>query len=145
MTVKLFKERKKSFRMFNIINEFILNNIVRLSEVVGSMLLVVIGTPLISFKGGIPRIAGQIANKPKSLILFIFLGVITFFVIAPLTFLFIQQFIKRYVDYTIPVFIILSSLVIWEWDHKMRWDYKTYWIPGIVIGIILLVLEIFIY
>lgn len=131
--------------MFNFINNFILNNVGTFAGIITALFLIVIGTPLISFKGGIPRIAGKIIKKGKSIVLAILLAIVIFFVISPLLALLFKFLIKTFVDFTIPVLIILSGLVLGEWDKKMRWDYKWYWIPFLIIGILLFILEIWAY
>ena len=131
--------------MFNFINNFILNNAGTFAGIITALFLIVIGTPLISFKGGIPRIGGKIINKGKSIVIAILVAIVIFFVISPLLALLFKFLIKIFVDFTIPVLIILSGLALWEWDKKMRWDYKWYWIPFLLVGILLLILEIWVY
>ncbi len=131
--------------MFNFINNFILNNAITFAGIITVLLLIVIGTPLISFKGGIPRVAGKIIKKGKSIVVAILVTLITFFVISPLLALLFKVLIEKFVDFTIPVLVILSGLTLWEWDKKMRWDYKWYWIPFLLVGILLLILEIWAY
>ena len=131
--------------MFNFINQWVINNVSSFSGMYTTLFLIIIGTPLISFKGGIPRIGKVIIKKGKSIIVAIFLAIITFFVISPLLNLLFKYLIKTFVDFTIPVLIVFSGLTLLEWDRKMRWDYKWYWIPILLIGVLLIVLEIFLY
>src|SRR3989338_4664577 len=126
--------------MFNFINQWIINNVSSFSGMCTALFLIIIGTPLISFKGGIPRIGGVIIDKGKSIVVAILLTVITFFVISPLLNLFFKYLINRFVDFTIPALIVFCGLTLWEWDKKMRWDYKWYWIPILLIGVLLIVL-----
>jgi len=131
--------------MFSFINNYVVSNAGTFAGMITALFLIVIGTPLISFKGGIPRIVGVIINKGKSILLAILLAIVTFFVISPLLVLLFKFLIKTFVDFTIPILITLSGLALWEWDKKMRWDYKWYWIPFLLVGILLIVLEIFLY
>jgi|GEM_PF-1945827 hypothetical protein len=129
--------------MLNFINELIINNVDTFAVMCTTLFLIIIGTPLISFKGGIPRIAGVIIRKGKSIAVAVLLAIIIFFVIAPLLNLLFRSLIKAFVDFTIPVLIVFAGLTLWEWDKKMRWDYKWYWIPVLLVGILFVILEIF--
>ena len=131
--------------MFNFVNNFIVSNAGTFAGMITTLFLIIIGTPLISFKGGIPRIAGIIIKKGKSIVIAILIAIVTFFVIAPLLNLFFKYLIKNLVDFTIPALVVLSGLALGEWDKKMRWDYKRYWIPFIIIGILLIFFDIFLY
>lgn len=131
--------------MFNFINNFVLNNAGTFVGIVTALFLIVIGTPLISFKGGIPRIAGKIIRKGKSLVIAILVAIVIFFVISPLLALLFKFLIKTFVDFTIPVLIILSGFALGEWDRKMLWNYKWYWIPVLLFGVLLFILEIWAY
>lgn len=131
--------------MFNFVNNFVISNAGTFAGMITALFLIVIGTPLISFKGGIPRIAGIIINKGKSIVIAILIAIVTFFVIAPLLTLFFKYLIKALVDFTIPILVVLSGLALGEWDKKMRWDYKWYWIPFLLVGVLLIILEIFLY
>jgi len=131
--------------MFNFINQWIISNVASFSGMCTALFMIIIGTPLISFKGGIPRIAGVIINKGKSIVVAILLAIITFFVISPLLNLLFKYLIKTFVDFTIPVLIVFSGLTLWEWDRKMRWDYKWYWITILLVGMLLIILEIWLY
>ena len=133
------------FKMFNFVNNYIVTNVGTFAGMITALFLIVIGTPLISFKGGIPRIAGVIINKGKSILTAILLAIVTFFVISPLLVLLFKFLIKSFVDFTIPILITLSGLALWEWDRKMRWDYKWYWRPFLAFGILLIILEVFLY
>ena len=131
--------------MFSFINSLILKWVGFIAQVHSVLFLIVIGTPLISFEGGIPRIAGVIIKKFLSVFVAILLGLSIVFVFPPLLNTLFEFLIKQFVDFTIPSLIILAGLAMWVWDRKMRWDYKWYWIPLLVVGLLLIILELFLY
>ena len=49
--------------MIDLLNNIVISNIDKFTTIITALLLLVVGTPLISFKGGIPRIGKLITNK----------------------------------------------------------------------------------
>lgn len=129
--------------MFNFINNFVLGHIDTFARIIAGMILVIIGIPLISFKGGIPRFAGIILNKGKAILALVVGFILTFFVVVPLGELLIKLFLQKLVDLTFPILLIALGIFILEWDLRMRWKFHWYWIPPIVIGGLWLFAEIF--
>ena len=128
--------------MLEVLNPIIIGNIDTVSNAITALLLIVIGIPLVSFKGGIPRIAGQIISKQISIIVLIILAVVVFSAIEPLTDLIAGLSLQQFPEYAIPSILLLSGLALLEFDNKMRWDYRIYSVPLLIIGIALFVLEI---
>ena len=131
--------------MFNFINNFIMNNVDTFAKIIAGMLLVIVGVPLISFKGDIPRFAGVILNKRKAILALLVGFVLTFFVIIPFGELLVKIFLQNFIDFTIPALLIAVGIFIMEWDLRMKWKFHWYWIPFVAIGILLIILEIFLY
>ena len=127
--------------MIDLLNNIVISNIDKFTTIITALLLLVVGTPLISFKGGIPRIGKLITNKQTSVVVIILIFIITLFVLGPLTEIFVNSLIVHFVDYTIPTLIVLAGLAFWEWDKKMRWNYEFYWFPLLIIGLLLFVVE----
>ena len=99
--------------MIELINNFVINNVDFFAESMTLLFLIVLGTPLISFKGGIPRIAGEIINKPKSLVIMVVIGLVSWKVIFPLTNILFKLLIETFVDYKISIAITLSGFALW--------------------------------
>ncbi len=70
--------------MFPFINSLILKWVGFIAQVYSVLFLIVMGIPLISFEGGIPRIAGIIIKKFWSVVVAILLGLSVVFVFPPL-------------------------------------------------------------
>lgn len=131
--------------MFNIINNFILTNIETFAKIIAGMLVVIIGLPFVSFKGGIPRFAGVILDKGKAILGLLIGFLFTFFVIIPFSELLVKIFLQNLIDFTIPLLFLAIGIFIMEWDLRMRWKFHWYWIPFMVLGALLMMLEIFLY
>jgi len=124
------------------LDTFILNHIDGFAQAMAILLLIVIGTPFISFKGGIPRLGGTILGKNKGIIVFIILGFATYLIFEPGLKWIVSKLIELFVEFTISILIILFGLAILEWNSKMRWDYKWYGVVPLILGIILFIIEI---
>lgn len=127
--------------MFEFVNNLVLSNIDRFETMFTFLLIVVVGSPFISFNGGIPRIGKKIINKEKSLIVLLSVTFLTLYIIGPLVGVLAHTYILKYVDYTLSTLFILGSLALWEWSKKMRWHYNYYYTPAFVFGIILFLIE----
>ncbi|MFA5142336.1 MAG: hypothetical protein WC471_05180 [Candidatus Woesearchaeota archaeon] len=131
--------------MFNIINIFILNHVEAFAQIISGMLLASIGLPLISFKGGIPRFAGIILNKKRAIFALLMGFILTFFIIVPLGELIVNIILQKYIEFTIPLLTITTGIFICIWDLEMKWKFHQYWIPWIIMGILLVIFEIWLY
>ena len=109
--------------MFNIINNFILTNIETFAKIIAGMLVVIIGLPFVSFKGGIPRFAGVILDKGKAILGLLIGFLFTFFVIIPFSELLVKIFLQNLIDFTIPLLFLAIGIFIMEWDLRMRWKF----------------------
>ena len=127
--------------MLEFLNDTIINNQEFIAKITSALLLIIIGTPFVSFKGGIPRFRGIIVNKRLSLILLAILGLVILFVFDPLTNFIVRELIVKYTGLTIPVSILLGGIALFEFDQRMMWKYKFYWLPILAAGFIWLSLE----
>jgi hypothetical protein len=108
-----------------------------------ALLAILIGTPFLSQKGGIPRVFKKFVSKPQFLLIVVVVGLILLFIIYPIISSILTNFIINFTEFTIPVLILLSGMVIFVWDKTMVWNFRLYWFILLIIGVLLTVLEYF--
>lgn len=128
--------------MFEFINYFVVREIDLFTRVIAFLILFTVGYIYISFKGGIPRIGNQIINKGQSFIVAVVIVLVSLFVVEPIVERILNYLITTYIDLAIPSALIIGGIAVREFDKRMRWDYKYYWIIPLTIGFIWFILEI---
>ena len=128
--------------MLDLLNNLILDNIDNFTVLISALIFILVGTPAISLKGGVPRVFGLFIKKPLSLLVLGIVGLLILFVFYPLVESFINSFINTSPEFAIPIVIFLSGIALIEFHFKMRWNYIVYGAPLSIIGAILIFLEL---
>lgn len=123
------------------VNSFIATHGGGVIKIMVALIIYIIGDWIIQTKGGIPIYNGKIVNKEKSIILIIISGLILLFIIPSFLESIFTPLIILYTAYIPSLIILLSGIALLIFDKRMRWNYKSYGIFLIIMGILLFILQ----
>ena len=127
--------------MFEFINNLVIKFAIYLAPVLTALILIIIGTPFYSEKGGISRFREKIINKKNAIKMHIFL-IFLELLIPTIIITGFYHLILKFPDWFLSVFFILLGGEVCIWNKNHKWNFTKYYVSLFVLGFLLLAVEL---
>ena len=112
----------------------------QLAKIFAFFIIFISGYKVITIVDGRPtNEMGRWISKIRSLIIICVCGVVLLLIVEPILEAIILSVLNQFVEFTLPLLLLLGGFALLKFDKEMKWDYSKYGHVCILIGILWIV------